>query len=298
MTIVTTENRKDYLEGAEEPIIDGMTKLARNGSALCAVMLLGCGSDDGGTATTAPDGGATLEQTQTEFQSSDCKKSSTAKSALARRYRSVIDDDSGLEGLQCVAWKRVGTAELKLDLYNFDGACGATWVGDAAIGADGAITLTIDNPSCTVARCGKCLYDWSFNIHGTVSMGQPVAINIAVNTCKGQQAPVQIPATMGTEDQGFACSFADYGGLLWQASAMNTCGTLAMPCTGSSLCGSGSFTSTGTCSAGLVCDSSAAVNEPRCLVPCAAAQDCPRADAWSCQDGLCRPNAQPPSVLP
>jgi hypothetical protein len=165
------------------------------------------------------------------------------------------------------------------------------------MGADGSIALGIDNPSCTVAHCGKCLYDWSFDIRGAIPTGQPVPINVTVNTCKGQQAPVQVPTTIGAEEQGIACSFADYGGLLWQASATSTCGTLAMPCVGSSLCGSGSFTSTGTCNAGLVCDSSAAPNEPRCLVPCTTTQDCPRADAWSCQGGLCRPNAQPPALL-
>lgn len=267
-------------------------------SALCVATTLGCGGDGGVADTTpAPDAGATPQQTQTSFQSSACKKSEAAKSHLARRYHSVIEDETGLEGLRCVAWKRVGTTELKLDLYNFEGACGTTWVGDAAIGADGAIALDVDNPSCLVAACGKCLYDWSFDIQGATPAGQPVPLNLTVNTCKGQQAPVQIPATIGAEEQGLACSYADYGGLLWQASATNACGTLAMPCVGSSLCGSGSFTSTGTCSGSLVCDSSAATNEPRCLVPCSTAQDCPRADAWVCQAGLCRPNAQPPAVL-
>jgi hypothetical protein len=273
-----------------------MTKLGRTCGALCAVIAMGCGS--GGTdGTAAKDAGATSPQNQTTFQSGPCKKSETAKSHLARRYRAVIDDDTGLEGLRCVAWSRVGTAELKLDLYNFEGACGATWVGDSAIGADGAIGLAIDNPSCEVSKCGKCLYDWSFDIQGAIPAGPSLPINITVNTCTGQQAPAQIATTLGAEDHGLACSFADYGGLLWQASATNVCGTLGMPCVGSSLCGSGSFTSTGTCSGALVCDSSAATNEPRCLAACTTAQDCPRSDAWACRDGLCRPNAQPPAVL-
>jgi hypothetical protein len=274
-----------------------MTTIGRTCGAICAAMILGCGSDGGGTDTGAvQDAGATPQQTQTSFASSACKKSEAAKTHLARRYHAVIEDEAGLGGLRCVAWKRVGTTELKLDLYNFDGACGTTWVGDAAIGADGTIALAIDNPSCTVALCGKCLYDWSFDVQGAIPAG-PVPVDITVNTCKGQQTPVQIPTTIGAEEEGLACSFADYGGLLWQASATSTCGTLAMPCVGSSLCGSGSFTSTGTCNTGLVCDSSAATNEPRCLAPCSTAQDCPRADAWVCQSGLCRPNAQPPAVL-
>lgn len=274
-----------------------MEKVETALGVLCAAMLLGCGSDGGVDTTTSPDAGAAPQQGQSSFHSSACKRSETAKSHLARRYRQVIEDDVGLDGLQCVAWKRVGATELKLDLYNFEGACGTTWVGDAAIGADGTIALGIDNPSCMVALCGKCLYDWSFDIHGAIPAGAPMPINITVNTCKGEQTPVQIPATVGAEEQGLACSFADWGGVLWLGSATNTCGTLAMPCQGSSLCGSGGLTSTGTCSEGLVCDSSAATNEPRCLAPCTTTQDCPRADAWTCQAGLCRPNAQPPAVL-
>jgi len=276
-----------------------MSNLGRICTATCALTLLGCGGDSGGNgATTGLDAGEPPQQAHADFQSSACKKSQTAKTGLARHYRSVIEDEKGLEGLRCVAWKRIGADELKLDLYNFDGACGTTWVGDAAMNADGTLELGIDNPSCLIALCGKCLYDWSFDVHAAIPAAQPLPVWITVNACKGEQSPVQIGASIGAENEGLLCRFADYGGLAWQASATQTCGTLGMPCQGSSLCGSGSFTSTGTCNSGLVCDSSDGVNEPRCLAPCATIDDCPRADAWSCQTGLCRPNAQPPRALP
>jgi hypothetical protein len=85
------------------------------------------------------------------------------------------------------------------------------------------------------------------------------------------------------------CTFADFGAANEQASTAGTCGKAGWPCTGSLLCGSGGLTSTGTCDAGLVCDSSAAENEPWCLVPCTTTADCPRPDAWTCQAGLCWP---------
>lgn len=276
-----------------------MSKLEWFYGALCAATLLACG-DDTGRAPLAgePDAGAPPQTSHADFQSSACKKSLDAKSSLARRYLGVIDDQKGLDGLRCIAWRRIGADELKLDLYNFDSACGTTWVGDAALRSDGTLELGIDNPSCSIALCGKCLYDWSFDVHATIPAAQMLPVTITVNTCKGQQTPVQLVTTIGAEESGMRCSFADYGGLLWQASATQTCGALSMPCQGSSLCGSGSVTSTGTCNDGLVCDSSDAVNEPRCLVPCTTSDDCPRADAWSCQSGLCRPNAEAPSVLP
>jgi hypothetical protein len=226
----------------------------------------------------------------TSFSSSACKREAASKSSVARlRSLSVIASEAGLDGLRCVAWQRVGTDELKLDLYNFDSACGATWTGDGAVDANGVLDLRIDNPGCQIARCGKCLYDWSFDLHGTVAADQAVQLNIAIDTCAGQQATVYLSAALGPEPAGIKCGLADYGALNEQAATLGTCGQSGMPCIGSLLCGSGSFTSTGTCAAGLVCDSSAATNEPICLVPCSSSTDCPRADVWSCQAGLCRP---------
>lgn len=68
-----------------------------------------------------------------------------------------------------------------------------------------------------------------------------------------------------------------------------TCGQAGMPCVGSLFCGADQFTSTGTCLAGLVCDSSAAPDQPVCLLSCTTSSDCPRTDVFGCQAGLCRP---------
>ena len=224
------------------------------------------------------------------FASSACKREQVSQSGTTFASNlMVITNEVGLEGLRCVAWQRVGSNELKIDLYNFDSACGATWAGSAALAADGMLELHIDNPSCAIARCGKCLYDWSFDLGLAVSAIQPTPVTITIDSCQGQQASMVLSATIGVEDQGMHCTLADYGAINEQASVAGTCGKAGWPCVGSLFCGSGSFTSTGTCDTGLTCDSSAAVNEPRCLLPCASTADCPRPDAWSCQSGLCRP---------
>ena len=225
------------------------------------------------------------------FASTICKKDqTTSQAATLSSSLLVIGDATGLAGLRCVAWQRVGAGEIKLDLYNFESACGATWTGSAAWAVDGSLALHIDNPSCTIAKCGKCLYDWSFDLGFSFSATQATPLSITVDTCQGQQASTYYPlTTIGPEDQGMHCTFADYGALDEQAATAGTCGKAGWPCVGSLLCGSGSSTSTGTCDAGLTCDSSAAADEPRCLVPCTTAADCPRPDAWSCLAGLCRP---------
>ena len=248
-----------------------------------AVSWCACGSNSAGPSS--GDGGTSANL----FSTSACKKENNATPLANLRTLKVIDNESGLEGLRCVAWQRVGASELKVDLFNFDAACGATWTGDAAVAADGTLNLHVDNPSCTIAKCGKCLYDWSFDGNVSVAAGASVPVAIAVDSCAGSQATTTWSTTIGSDDKGIHCTLADYGAMTWQASATGTCGKAGMPCVGSLLCGTGQFTSTGTCDAGLVCDSSAAVNEPVCLLPCATTADCPRADVWSCQTGLCRP---------
>jgi hypothetical protein len=229
---------------------------------------------------------------QNSFSSSACKKDTAAKVALAHlRKLNVIDSEAGLDGLRCVAWERVGTNELKLDLYNFDAACGALWTGDGVVAADGTLALHVNNPSCQIAKCGICLYDWSFDLHLSVAANQAVALDIAVDACEGQQSTQRSSAVIGPEAKGIRCTLAHYGAMNWQATAAGTCGKAGMPCVGSLLCGSGSFTSTGTCADDLVCDSSSAVNEPVCFVPCTTVADCPRADVYGCQAGLCRPTS-------
>jgi len=256
-------------------------------------MLTAAGTACGSDLVAFPADSGTQSNLQTEaanlFSSSACKKEKSSTLLAHLRTLKVIDNESGLEGLRCIAWQRVGASELKVDLFNFDAACGATWTGDAAVAADGTLDLHVDNPSCTIAKCGKCLYDWSFDANVSIAARVAVPVAIAVDSCAASQAATTWSEAIGSEDKGIHCTLADYGAMTWQASATSTCGKSGMPCIGSLLCGSGQFTSTGTCATGLVCDSSAAANQPVCLVPCTTSADCPRTDVWSCQSGLCRP---------
>lgn len=251
---------------------------------LACLLVLAAIAACGGSGTDAP------RSPVISFSSSACKKEAAAKMAALRTFDLMaIEDEAGLDGLRCVAWKRVGASEMKLDLFNFDGACGATWLGDAAVAADGTLELHIDNPSCVVAKCGSCLYDWSFDVAGVPS-DQPTTLAIAMNACPDTQAPVVTTVTLGAEAQGIVCGFAYYGALQAEAVDLGTCGQIGMPCTGAYLCGTGSPSTTGTCAAGLACgDDGRSATELLCLVPCTTAADCPRTDVWSCQSGLCRP---------
>jgi len=245
-------------------------------AVLVAASGAGCGSDAGAPAT-GEDAG--VETGGSSFSTSACKKDEKISLSRAHvRGLKVIQDESGLAGLRCVAWQRLANA-LKVDLYNFDGACGSKWTGDAAVLSDGTLALDIRDPSCAFTACGECLYDWSFDLNTSVASGVRVPATITVDPCERLVPGSTLTEVIGDEDQGIHCMFADFSALNLQAGATGTRGTSGMPCAGAAE----------SCSEGLICDSSAAANQPRCLVSCANDVDCPRTDVWSCQSGLCRP---------
>ncbi len=233
-----------------------------------SAVLLACGGSPG-SASLNPDSSSAPEGS---FLGSACKKLTTAKNPGLL----VIDSETGLEGLRCVAWERIGSNEIKLDLYNFDGACGASWTGDGALASDGSLALHIENPTCQLSACGVCLYDWSFDFHAPLPTAQEVPIVIAVDACQGQQATVYSQAVIGAEQQGIRCSQADYTALI----VSDVRGEAGTPCGGGSA---------ETCGAGLLCESGLTSSDLLCFVPCTTVADCPRSDVYACQAGLCRP---------
>jgi hypothetical protein len=264
-------------------------------SGVCALLLsassFACGSDsavstegrDSGPPTIGADSAG--PSISSEFSSSACKKEfkreSRISSPLAHiRALKVIQDEGGLEGLRCVAWQRLAD-ELKVDLYNFVGACGAVWMGDGTVTSDGTLALDISNPSCTLTACGVCLYDWSFDLRTSVATEASAPVTVAVHPCGTTSSTAESTWTemIGDKDQGIHCVFADYNAVSLQAGNTGTRGTFGMPCVGAAQ----------TCSEGLICAIGAAANENLCLVPCTTDANCPRTDVWSCQSSLCRP---------
>lgn len=252
-----------------------MSRLPWVGIVGCLLVSVACGEGEKGSVVS--------------FGSSACKKEEPAKRLARLRSLRAIPSEAGLDGLTCVGWQRTD-AGLILDLYNFEGACGARWTGDGALAADGTLEVRIDNPGCTIAACGTCLYDWSFELSARLPE-QAVPLAVVVSACPGEQESRRVTAALGAEASGLACTQASYGALTWQAAAHGTCGQTGMPCEGSLLCGSGSVSTTGTCADGLACDNSVVATEPVCRVPCATVADCPRSDVYACDAGLCKPTS-------
>jgi hypothetical protein len=222
------------------------------------------------------------------FVGSPCKKETSVATPGSTQQALVTQvDERALAGLKCIAWEATGTDGLKVDLVNFEGACGAQWSGSATVDANGSLALRLNNPGCMVASCGSCIYDWSFEVRG-VGSASALPVSIGIDTCPGQQALERYQATLpiSSSPAGLVCRWADYGALGWHAGATGACGTLHMPCTGTSMCSS--TVTPRSCNGDLVCDTNGTADQFVCLQPCAADTECPGAGAMSCQGGLCR----------
>lgn len=188
-------------------------------------------------------------------------------------------------GLQCIRWERTN-ALTTITLFNFDGACGAEWTGQAS--TEGSrVDLHLINPQCMIASCGTCMYDWSFELSSLPPDAD--SIRVVVDPCPGEQTPqtetVALP--LSDEASGERCRYANAGGLGWQAMALGTCGTDYMPCRQGGMCEPQQGQS--ECDNGLVCADGAAAGEAICHASCETDDDCKSHATMKCDEGLCRP---------
>jgi hypothetical protein len=256
----------------------------RHGMVVCALLsgtavAFACGNEQ------ASEGNGNL----VSFVGSPCKKEASAAAPVGSTQQALVTsvDGQALVGLKCIAWEATGTDGLKVDLVNFEGACGAQWSGSSTVDANGSLALRLENPGCRVASCGWCIYDWSFEVRG-VGSSSALPVSITIDTCPGQQAVETYQATLpvSSSPEGLLCRYANWDALGWQAMATNACGSLHMPCVGTSMCSS--TVTTLSCNAGLVCDTNGTADQFVCLAPCTVEADCPGAGTLSCESGLCR----------
>jgi len=208
------------------------------------------------------------------FSDSGCK-GHQEDGALSFLYAPL--DAADYPGLQCISYG-LTEAGLGVDLFNFEGACGAEWEGVAAV--DGAaITVGVTNPGCMIGGCGSCIYDWAFEVEG-VSGGADLALTFSVETCPGEEAPtegtVALPAA--TLGQGLMCRYASWGTLEW----LGLVGTLNTPCGESSM-----LEEPITCEGDLECASVGEDGRDICVAACADVSECPLPDIMLCEANLC-----------
>lgn len=224
-----------------------------------------------------------------EFTGSECKNHLYMPAAPASSLYTV-EQSEPYQGLQCISWQLDDTNLFSIDLINFNGACGAQYVGDYKKGDSGELNLMVNNPGCMIAACGYCVYDWSFEV-ADVQVAD-LTVNIAENACPEEDDynvdtyTFEISKSDLENGSGITCSYK-YIGIFESPS----CGSLHQPCnlldsdtdSNDDLCGVADT----RCDDGYACAETADMKQPTCVAECTEDADCPLQPLLSCEGGLC-----------
>jgi hypothetical protein len=242
------------------------------------LILANCGSDELG--------GATLS-----FQSSGCKSEQGDALPKASTSTNATLAESAYDGLTCVAWE-TGKDRTTFRVYNLDGACGADYAGRAFV-ADGgkAVTLSLTNPSGSIAACGWCVYDLTYEVAGTA-----VDANLAVTVERSNSAEragtdvskSKFVLAAADNPSGVACAYGNPFAMQDHARKVGKSGARNFPCdtTAAAL-------PTG-CREGLACTVTTPASQGVCLSPCAGSADCGDATLYACTANTCQLKAPSP----
>lgn len=223
-----------------------------------------------------------------EFTGSECKSHLYIPAAAGTELY-TMEQSEPYQGLQCISWKHDDANLFSIDLINFNGACGAQYVGDYQKG-DGELNLMVNNPGCMIANCGYCVYDWSFEVEDV--QATDLTVNIAENACpeeadyKVDTYSFEISKDELEAGSGIACSYKHIG-----TFESPSCGTLHQPCNllegdtanDEDLCGVADT----RCDEGYTCTETEDMTQPTCVAECVEDSDCPLQPLLRCENGLC-----------
>jgi hypothetical protein len=245
------------------------------------LVVVACAS---GTETDNPASGPLVR-----FDASACKKEPVERSTLPGRSTDAFVTASDYDGLTCVEWERGEGGELALRFLNVAGPCSVAWQGAATARADGGLDVVVKNPSCEVARCGSCLYDFELAVRDAEPAGGNVTLALA--DCEGELSEQTLSAVLPADaaDSGILCRLTDASAFAQQLAQEGRCGSVFSPCgAGSTFCPENT-----TCTDGLTCtDLGDGLGSLRCLASCAVDEDCTPPGVTQCEDGVC---AVPPA---
>jgi hypothetical protein len=244
---------------------------------IVTTVLIAWAAGCGGTETNNPIDPSTP---LVHFEGSACKKDAPDGGGGLGESRQALMTASDYDGLQCIAWERGAAGKLSLQLINFRGGCSVTWDGQAEVNADGRVDLRLINPSCQVAGCGWCIYDFRFELSG-VEPRPDLPLRIGFVDCPSDPTvrwDYDTSLHLGEAKEGITCRYGDRSALTWlgQRGKKNLlCGGSGGPCPA-------------TCADDLACTPVDGVDDGRCLAPCTADTDCFPSSVMTCQQGVCR----------
>lgn len=210
--------------------------------------------------------------TLASFAGSDCKEFGGASSGS--HFRSLPPDNtSAYDGLSCIRWD---ADSRTVEFINYPQACGAEWEGDASLSGN-EVTLTVDNPDCSLAACGTCFYDWSFELSSFPTDGD-LSVSAEIDSCPNEDGfeGIQVSLPLDESPSSILCRHPSASALVWRSMP----GGLHMPCHGDD--NPGSNDGEIGCDDGLVCN-----DQGICLAECETDTECPLPDLQTCSEGVC-----------
>jgi hypothetical protein len=240
-----------------------------------------------GTQTGTESGNPSLDFSTTECKSKEpsAESQSTgrwAKQSVGKRpLQSSSISNSSYDGLNCIVWERIDDETLKLEVTNHADGCSEDkyWKPEAELNDDGTLELRLENPTCTKASCGWCIYDLSFTVAVPSSL-ESLDVRVLDDSCSGEAQVASAAAlSLASGAHGEVCSYANPHALRWACAAGEP--RRYAPCSAEDDCHAEGT----TCGAGLSC---ADLDQPRCAPTCEVDADCADFANTSCVDGTCR----------
>ncbi len=237
-----------------------------------------------------------------EFSSTECKSgepSATPQGERARAPRlralghgpqneSAFQDDR-YDGLTCFVWERLDAETVNIQVTNHADGCSENehWRPEAELTDDGKLDLRLENPSCSSAKCGWCIYDLSFTVKVPRTL-ESVEVRVFDDSCSSEGATVREQAhlALGQAERGEVCGYANPHALRWRGCTSGAPGRF-LPCGAPDDCfGEGTH-----CAEGLTC---VELDEARCAPSCTKDADCTNVAQTSCVNGACVLQANAP----
>lgn len=135
---------------------------------------------------------ASCEGTETDnplvdFERSGCKNHGDTALTFAsdRAASEPLGTDTAHDGLYCLEYDYDEEQKLlDVQVFNYPSACGSGFTGASATSREGWLTLSVQRSSCMVARCGSCLFDFSFQVADFELLGGHM-VELAETGCEG-----------------------------------------------------------------------------------------------------------------
>jgi hypothetical protein len=185
--------------------------------------------------------------------------------------------------LSCVEWNLGADGTLGVQVVNYRSGCAIEWAASSSLAEDGALELRIENPTCSVAACGNCYYD--FRARQKLESPGDLVIRLTEVECLpgGDDAIEEWHAVLLQQPHGMLCEatydvetyFENSNTSPEQRHTYAVCGESARA--NSEALG----TDYTVCSDGYTCVAD------RCVTPCTNRDDCTLL-AFECRDGFCR----------